>query len=490
MAIKRNNVIDNLSFENLVIQEEINTNPRAYILKYIPNNIILSEGQLLNFEGKIQMNRLEKAPKFNNNKPQNRTTESECFVYVEQLWCSAPYQGSTQHHLPGASCQVSTLYIRTVKVTSDVCGSTGGGGTSGSTGSDGGFGDPYGTGGGGGYDNSEYPTEDTYTENYQQNITVPILSAENSFDIKNTLIFYNSLSFQQEKWAIDNPNSYNQIIQYQIDNKWSDESKEFSIQIITPLRGDSSLKIDIESSFKSPMNIDFSSIPYDLTKPENQKFNELFDALKTSTEFKKLFLDIFHDSKRFNVKFEIADRVFKNNDPSKVKVNANISEDPITKNLIIKISKQILIAGTLKSQNNIENTKTILHECVHAYLFSKSTYPTVGDTFVGSLNINYPTFHEQHNFMYNKMIPTFQKILGEVRDLVTTATGRDKVERRTMHPTINPLTSSPWTWAEYYKYLSIQGLHEADFYLTDFPVNSDKWNLLGTYVLYGHEDLK
>ncbi|TDD78446.1 hypothetical protein [Flavobacterium caseinilyticum] len=100
-----------------------------------------------------------------------------------------------------------------------------------------------------GYDNSDYPTEDTYTENYQQYITVPILSAENSFDVKNTLIFYNSLSFQQQQWAIDNPNSYNQIIQYQIDNKWSDESKEFSNQIITPLSGDSSLKIDIESSF-------------------------------------------------------------------------------------------------------------------------------------------------------------------------------------------------------------------------------------------------
>ncbi|TDE01366.1 hypothetical protein [Flavobacterium sandaracinum] len=109
MAIKRNNATDNLSFENLVIQEEINTNPKAYILKYTPNNIILSEDQLLNFEGEIQMNRLEKAAKFNNNKPQNRTTESECFVYVDQLWCSAPYQGSTQHHLPGASCQVSTL---------------------------------------------------------------------------------------------------------------------------------------------------------------------------------------------------------------------------------------------------------------------------------------------------------------------------------------------------------------------------------------------
>lgn len=490
MAIKRNNVSDNLSFENLVIQEEINTNPRAYILKYIPNNIILSEGQLLNFEGKIQMNRLEKAPKFNNNKPQNRTTESECFVYVDQLWCSAPYQGSTQHHLPGASCKVSTLYIRTVKVlTPDACGSTGGGGTSGSTGSDGGFGDPYGIGGGGGYDNSDYPTEDAYTENYQQYITVPILSAENSFDIKNTLIFYNSLSFQQQQWAIDNPNSYNQIIQYQTDNKWSDESKEFSIQIITPLSGDSSLKIDIESSFKSPMNIDCSSIPYDPTKPENQKFNELFKALKTSAEFKKLFLDIFHDSKRFNVKFEIADRVYEDNNSSKPEVNATTSEDPVTKNLTIKISKQILISGTTRSQTNIENTKTILHECIHAYLFSKAANPAVGVTFVETINNKYPTPDEQHNFMYDKMIPTMQKVLGEVRDLVMTIPKRTILEEYTMHPTTNPLTSIPFNWADYYRYLSLSGLDETDCFKQDFQNPSDALRLHQNYIDAGKTEL-
>ncbi|RTY65518.1 hypothetical protein [Flavobacterium sp. LB2P53] len=489
MAIKRNNATDNLSFENLVIQEEINTNSRAYILKYIPNNIILSEGQLLNFEGEIQMNRLEKAPKFNNNKPQNRTTESECFVYVEQLWCSAPYQGSTQHHLPGTSCQVSTLYIRTVKVlTPDACGSTGGG-TSGSTGSDGGFGDPYGTGGGGGYDNSDYPTKDTYTENYQQYITIPILTAENSFDIKNTVIFNNSLSFQQQQWAIDNPNSYNQIIQYQIDNKWSDESKEFSLQIITPLSGDSSLKIDIESSFKSPMNIDCSSIPYDTTKPENQKFNELFDALKTSAEFKKLFLDIFHDSKRFNVKFEIVDRVYEDNDTSKPEANATTSEDPVTKNLTIKISKQLLIAGTTRSQTNIENAKTILHECIHAYLFSKAANPTVGANFVTILNTMYPTPNEQHDFMYGKMIPTMQKVLGEIRDLVTTGPKRTILEAYTMHPTTNPMTSTSFNWLDFYKYISLSGLNETSCFKVDFPKDTDAQSLLNQYINAGKIEL-
>ena len=31
----------------------------------------------------------------------------------------------------------------------------------------------------------------------------------------------------------------------------------------------------------------------------------------------------------------------------------------------------------------------------------------------------YPTPSEQHDFMYNNMVPTMQKVLGDIRDLVT-----------------------------------------------------------------------
>ncbi len=32
----------------------------------------------------------------------------------------------------------------------------------------------------------------------------------------------------------------------------------------------------------------------------------------------------------------------------------------------------------------------------------------------------YPTPNEQHDFMYDHMIPTMQKVLGEIRNFVTT----------------------------------------------------------------------
>ncbi|MCV2484072.1 SprT-like domain-containing protein [Flavobacterium sp. SH_e] len=243
-------------------------------------------------------------------------------------------------------------------------------------------------------------------------------------------------------------------------------------------------------SQKSPLDVNLSAIFNNINLPENKKFNEIYKNLTDSPEFKKLFLDIFDDNKKFNVTFEVNDHVYENNDPSKKEVHATTSEDPITKAITIKISKQILIAGTTMSQTNIENAKTILHECIHAYLFVKAKNPTIGAEFIKILNTMYPTANEQHDFMYAKMIPTMQKVLSEIRDSVTTQTGRTKVQERTMHPTILPLTSTPWNWDEYYKYLSLSGLDEATCFKVDFAVGSDHWNLLGNYIKYGHDDLQ
>jgi hypothetical protein len=88
------------------------------------------------------------------------------------------------------------------------------------------------------------------------------------------------------------------------------------------------------------------------------------------------------------------------------------------------------------------------------------------------------------------MLPTMQKVLGEIRDLVTNQSGRTILETLyTMHPTISPLTSTPWIWNEYYKSISINGLEETSCYKEDFPKNSNQWSLLGQYINYGHKEL-
>ncbi|MEL1255386.1 hypothetical protein AAEO57_16465 [Flavobacterium sp. DGU38] len=269
------------------------------------------------------------------------------------------------------------------------------------------------------------------------------------------------------------------------------ESKSFPLQILNQMSLNPNLLFDVRASYFSPYNIDRSAITNDT--PEGQKFNEIYDALLKSPEFKNLFVsmfgDLFSGNYRHNVKFELADAVYDSDNPTK-EINANTTYDPNLPYILIKINKKILNNSSMK-QTKIENAKTVLHEFIHAYLYTIANNPIVGPTDIASLlNKKYPVGNKQHDFMYNDMIPTMQKILGEIRDLVTTQRGRNVLENEvTMHPTTNPLTSTSWIWNEYYKYLSLNGLNEANCFKVDFPKNSDQWNLLSKYIEYGHNEL-
>jgi hypothetical protein len=244
---------------------------------------------------------------------------------------------------------------------------------------------------------------------------------------------------------------------------------------------------DVWASLRSPVNIDRSNISNETI--EGKKFNSTYNALTQSLSFQKLFVDLFGNDTRFNVKFEVDDHVYENNNPSKKEVNAITIHTPGTNNIIIKFNKQILIPDTSKSQTNIENAKTILHECIHAYLFVKANYPAVGEDFVKILNSMYPTVNEQHDFMYNRMIPTMQTVLSEIRDLVTTTPKRANLEQYTMHPTQNPLTSTEFNWNDYYRCVILNGLQETNCFIQDFPFPSDMYDLYKQYINAGNNEL-
>lgn len=131
-----------------------------------------------------------------------------------------------------------------------------------------------------------------------------------------------------------------------------------------------------------------------------------------------------------------------------------------------------------------------MHESIHAYLFIKANNPTVGMDIVGILNKMYPTANEKHDFMYGKMIPTMQKVLSEIRDLVTTAPKRTILETLyTMHPTLNPMTSTPFNWQDFYKNLILSGLDETSCFKQDFPNPSDALRLHQNYIDAGRNEL-
>ena len=153
-----------------------------------------------------------------------------------------------------------------------------------------------------------------------------------------------------------------------------------------------------------------------------------------------------------------------------------------------------------KIQTKIEIAKTILHECIHAYLAIKGKYPDAGEkpipgienmTFEEVLKATRPGKDVQHDFMYIHMRPTMQKILGEIRDLVTTPATRAVVEAIRLQNTFytNPQNTTPWNWNDYFYYLSLDGLHNTEGFIKDFPKNTDQYELLMEYLFFGHNKL-
>jgi hypothetical protein len=112
-------------------------------------------------------------------------------------------------------------------------------------------------------------------------------------------------------------------------------------------------------------------------------------------------------------------------------------------------------------------------------------------TFEEVLKATRPGKDVQHDFMYNHMRPTMQKILGEIRDLVTTPATRAVVEAIRLQNTFysNPQNTTPWNWNDYFYYLSLDGLQNTEGFIKDFPKNTDQYELLMEYLFFGHKNL-
>ena len=115
-----------------------------------------------------------------------------------------------------------------------------------------------------------------------------------NLDFNKIILFLNNLrttDLAAFNYLNSHPEIKNQVMNYLNANDFSEESIIFVRQFIDQCDLNPSLHLDLNASSKSPMNIDFSSI--DNTTPEGAKFNAVYDALKTSPEFKSLFIDLF-----------------------------------------------------------------------------------------------------------------------------------------------------------------------------------------------------
>ncbi|MXO06072.1 hypothetical protein [Flavobacterium sp. HBTb2-11-1] len=296
-----------------------------------------------------------------------------------------------------------------------------------------------------------------------------------------------------EKYTIINNYQYSKaLIDFLNNEGFTPANKAFTLQMLYNIEdGQFTIVKQLNNSIqnfiysqKSPVNVDLTAIYDNINLPENQKFKEIYDGLSKSNEFQKLFIDLFGNNSRFNVKFELVDAVYDSKDPTK-EINANTIYDPNLPYTLIQINKKKLNDSSIK-QTRIENARTIIHEFIHAYLFTISNNPIVGEKdIVSLLNKKYPTAEEQHDFMYNNMIPTITKILTESRDFLTFPIGRSEVESLTVYTTKDQSSSEIWNWKNYFESISLQGLDETISYKKDFPKDSDALFKMQLYIQHG-----
>jgi hypothetical protein len=230
LAIKRDGVIYNTFFENLVIQKDIYNTKKAAIYKYIPDDITPTGHNSFIFHGEIEKSTINFSDSLQN------ITQNLC--YAQHLMCneswSNPGTVGTAHQATGFCQNIYFLFVESFLV---ICAPDNGGfensGGGGNISNDNPFGNGPTPGGVGGQDDDDQPN---IPQDYQipDIITTPVLDNENFEDVKNTIRFYQSLSPQQLQWVIlepSNQNTFNQLINYQIANEWSSESRELALNL-------------------------------------------------------------------------------------------------------------------------------------------------------------------------------------------------------------------------------------------------------------------
>ncbi|NDP26601.1 MAG: hypothetical protein GZ087_04120 [Flavobacterium sp.] len=292
---------------------------------------------------------------------------------------------------------------------------------------------------------------------------------------------------QQSRFLDQNGQIAFEVYDYITNEMFSSESITFSKEIINQMILNPGLYFNINSSSKSPSNIDLSKVtpsPIDPSETNHDlkiKFKCIFDKLIQSPKFKELFLDMFGENKRLNVIFDIAN--VENNRSGKTVTNQT---NPL--NNTITIDTDILASG-----DNMSIVKTIIHECIHAYLNLKLCDPSIGMSIPTLANMDvYSCINEyyndfssgqnQHNFIYNMMLPTMETILSQVKDLLVDPTNNAAMLDLNMRIPFDTSPATPFNWNDYYHNLSLSGLQDCSFFKSEIGTLNENGTVIITTI--------
>lgn len=139
-----------------------------------------------------------------------------CISEMYYVQCDSSCHGQCD----GFACPTGQCIQKTIMI--DFCGGSGG--------ASGGGGDPN-SGGSSDYSQSGQQPSNPYefTPNMFDN---PVYDDPNYVNAIKAQHFFSNLLFAQQVWANENVDAYNQLIQHQINNNWSDESEAFAKELM------------------------------------------------------------------------------------------------------------------------------------------------------------------------------------------------------------------------------------------------------------------
>ncbi len=283
-------------------------------------------------------------------------------------------------------------------------------------------------------------------------------------------------------------------------NSFSAEAIEFGNNAIEALMVGQ--EFDFIESFRSPFNVDLSGVKPDVdpntTERDKEVFMNVYNKLIETTEFKKLFIDVFGEDSRFTVKFEIQDNLqcgdAENPNGCTTAIIESVDGNPTSiKNNLITIS---IDKTHLETSSFIDIAKTIIHEAIHANITllqvkDKSlalplTYSHSADTFAYILKERFN--NDDHIFMANYYIPTMSAILKSVMPLLYSPERIQQILDRT----IIDMTGSglgeleKFNFEHFYEHYPWSGLHKTSEFAANFVIQRDYALYIG-YVLIARE---
>lgn len=241
-AMKSTNRVAELSdfvIDTLAIKRHISQNNKTtYSFKIYPLSNVSQPNEIFNLVYRLESNNWEQSIfsliKKSNPLPSEEQFENKTLLFdskttsttarAGEMCISEMYyvqcDGSCHGQCDGFACPTGQCIQKTIII--DFC--------SGSGGATGGGGDPYGGGSSDFSQSGQQPSNPyEFTPNMFDN---PVYDDPNYVNAIKAQHFFSNLSFAQQVWANENIEAYNQLIQHQIDNNWSNESEAFATELI------------------------------------------------------------------------------------------------------------------------------------------------------------------------------------------------------------------------------------------------------------------